>query len=364
MKKRIVFTVTNELLQDQRMNRICTSLANNGYNVTLVGRRLRTSWALTSKPFRQKRIYCFFTKGKLFYFEYNFRLFFYLLFQRFDILCGIDLDTILPTFLLSKIKRKPFVYDAHEYFTEMEEVVARPWIKKAWETVEKMIVPRVKYGYTVSENYASMFAQKYGVDFEIIRNATLLNSHEPVTGKKLEPYILYQGSVNVGRGLENLIEAMKDINCRLYICGKGDILEDLKKYSSRLNLDHKVIFYGFVEPEQLKKFTRNATLGITFFSKLGLSNYHSLANRFFDYLHSGVPQIAMSYPEYKRFNERFEVASLIGTLDTPAIVNAVNNLLNNPEYYYRLSNNCLEARKHFNWQIEEEKLLRFYEKIV
>ncbi len=361
--KKIIFTVTNELSQDQRMNRICTSLANAGYDVLLVGRELRTSKPLIEKPYKQKRLFCFFTNGKLFYAEYNFRLFIFLFFQNFDILCGIDLDTILPTYILAKIKRKPFVYDAHEYFTEMEEVVTRPFIKRAWKILEKMIVPGIKYGYTISEGYAEMFLKKYNVKFEIIRNATVLNNNEQQTANN-EQYILYQGSVNVGRGLENLVEAMLQIDCKLYVCGKGDILNDMIMLTKKLNLDNKITFFGFVEPEKLKEYTRNAALGITFFSNFGLSNYYSLANRFFDYLHSGVPQIAMSYPEYKNFNEKYEVAFLIDDLKTETIVSAVNKLLNDNECYNNLRDNCSEARKEFNWQNEEKKLLKFYENII
>ena len=82
--KRLVFTVTNDLNFDQRMIRICSSLANAGYDVLLVGRRQRKSMPLDVKMFRQKRLACFFEKGKAFYFEYNVRLFVYLLFKKGD----------------------------------------------------------------------------------------------------------------------------------------------------------------------------------------------------------------------------------------------------------------------------------------
>lgn len=371
--KRIIFTVTNDLSQDQRMNRICTTLCKAGYHVTLVGRKLRSSRPLHSQLFFQKRLFCVFTAGKLFYVEYNIRLFFYLLFKKFDILSGIDLDTILPAYIVSKIRNRPFVYDAHEYFTQMEEVVSRPLIQKAWERLEGLIVPRLKYAYTVSEGYVELFEKKYHVKFELIRNVTVLNERNspadirdnevrnPPSGKS---YILYQGSVNVGRGLENLVEAMQKIDCRLYVCGKGDILGDLKALSKKLGLEDKISFFGFVQPEKLKEYTENASVGITLFSNIGLSNHFSLANRFFDYLHSGVPQVAMSYPEYKNFNSKNEVALLVDDLNTETIVSAVNRLLNDSEYYNMLRRNCMVARKEFNWQNEEKKLLDFYSRIA
>ena len=110
---RIVCTVTNDLNYDQRMIRICTSLTGAGYEVLLVGRRKRNSLPLKEKSFKQKRLFCFFEKGKLFYAEYNIRLFFFLLFVKLDVICAIDLDTILPCLMISKLRSKKRVYDAH-----------------------------------------------------------------------------------------------------------------------------------------------------------------------------------------------------------------------------------------------------------
>ena len=56
--KRIIFTVTNDLTYDQRMHRICHSLAAHGYDVLLVGRKLSKSVPLTQQTFGQKRLTC------------------------------------------------------------------------------------------------------------------------------------------------------------------------------------------------------------------------------------------------------------------------------------------------------------------
>ena len=107
--KKLVFAVTNDLNYDQRMIRICTSLAQAGYSVTLIGRRFAKTPALAPRPFGQKRLFCFIRTGKLSYLEYNLRLFFYLLFKKADAVCAIDLDTILPFYYISKLKLIPRV---------------------------------------------------------------------------------------------------------------------------------------------------------------------------------------------------------------------------------------------------------------
>ncbi|MDB5283065.1 MAG: glycosyl transferase group 1, partial [Bacteroidota bacterium] len=140
--KRIILTVTNDLSYDQRMQKICRSLADGGYDVELVGRKRSFSIPLNEEPFHQTRLNCWFDKGKMFYLEFNLRLFFYLMFSSFDAACAIDLDTIAAVYLSGNLKGAKLAYDAHEYFTEVPEVVRRPAIKKAWLCVERTFVPK------------------------------------------------------------------------------------------------------------------------------------------------------------------------------------------------------------------------------
>jgi hypothetical protein len=71
----------------------------------------------------------------------------------------------------------------------------------------------------------------------------------------------------------------------------------------------------------------------------------------------------MDFEEYKRINEEYEVAVLINDLSISSVANSLHFLLNNKEVYLRLQKNCIRAREIFNWQNEEKKLIRFYEKL-
>lgn len=360
-KKKLFFTVTNDLSFDQRMIRICNSLAMEGYDVTLVGRKTSNSVPVINQKFRQIRLNCFFETGKLFYVEFNFRLLLFLLFNKMDLVCAIDLDTIVPCLLASKLKRIPQVYDAHELFCEMQEIVTRPAIYRIWKRVEKFCVPRFRLGYTVNQPIADEFSAMYAVHYDVIRSISVLRD-DPLPVKK-ENYILYQGSVNEGRSFDTLIPAMKNVNAKLFICGDGNYLTQTKNLVAANNLEDKVIFQGKIHPEQLLHFTRGAQIGLTLFEKTGFSNFLSLANRFFDYMHAGVPQICVNYPAYQEINNKYEIAVLINDLQPETISAACNLLLNDHALHERLSKNCLLARQEFNWQQEEKKLLAFYKKI-
>ncbi|HLF46724.1 MAG TPA: glycosyltransferase [Chitinophagaceae bacterium] len=356
--KKIIFTITNDISFDQRMHRICGSLAETGYNITLVGLKNKKSLPLIARKFNQKRIACFFKTGKLFYAEYNLRLFFYLLFKKSDCLCAIDLDTMLPVFFVSKLKGTKRVYDAHEYFTQLNEVICRPFIYKIWLWLEKKMVPRFKNGYTVCRSLATEFKKNFNADYEVIRNVPILNEL-PVTEKR-KNILLYQGAVNQGRGLEKLVAAMQNIEAELWICGDGNFINDMKTAVTENNVNEKVTFLGMLDPLELKKKTAAATIAINPFERKGLNQYLSLSNKFFDYIHAALPQITMNYPEYQEVNKEQEIAVLIDDLEPGTISNAVNKLLSDTILFNRLKNNCLLARQNHNWQLEEKKLITFY----
>ena len=362
--RHIVFTVVNDITTDQRMQRISESLVTAGYNVTLIGRELPHSKPLGNYPFSVYRMSLWFNTGKLFYIEYNLRLFYYLLRQSYDIYGAIDLDTILPHYLVSHIKCKPMTYDAHEYFAELPEIVNRPLVRWAWKTLERIIVPRLRHVYTINQTYADLFRQEYGINFAVVRNATVLRPLPELSTAPPVRYILYQGAVNVGRGVEEMIAAMPLIpDCMLYVCGKGDVYDQCVDKVKQMGLSDRVVFFGWVSPEQLRQYTQNAILGFTFFTQQGMSYYYSLANRFFDYIHSGVPQLCVDFPEYRHINQQYNIAVLLPDLQATTIAAAANKLLQNPDEYALLRQNCLIARQTLNWQTEEKTLLQVYRTI-
>ena len=359
------------------MQRICGSLAAAGYRVQLVGWQRPTSPPLTPQPYQQHRLRGWFQRGKLFYVEYNLRLFFYLLGQRAAAWCACDLDTALPVWLRARLGGQPFVYDAHELFTEVPEVVARPAVQRIWRWVEGFIVPRARLAYTVGPALARVFAQRYGRPFAVVRNVSRLRADEvlppapaacPGTTAPPAGYILYQGALNVGRGLEQLIDAMPQVAGRLVICGEGNLSAALRERAERLGLltsrahpGGKVEFRGFVLPEALREVTRHAAVGIMLLENIGLSYYYSLANKFFDYVHAGIPQVLIDFPEYRALNDQFDVAELVTDLEPATLAAALNRLLRDePARYQHLAENCRRAAPQLSWQHEEQGLLKLF----
>ena len=363
---RLLFAATTDLVHDQRMQRICGSLQNIGYQVELVGWARPTSGPLSAQNYRQHRLRGWFQTGKLFYLEYNLRLLLYLLRRRADACCAVDLDTALPVWLRARLGGQPLVYDAHELFTETPEVVGRPVVQRAWRWVEGFVVSRARLAYTVGPALARVFEERYGRPFAVVRNAA--RSGPPVAavpgGGGPGGYVLYQGVLNVGRGLEALLDAMPLVRGRLVLCGEGDCSAALRARAARLGLlaSGQVEFRGYLRPDALRAVTAQAAVGVMLLENRGLSYYYSLANKFFDYVHAGIPQVLIDFPEYRALNDAHDVADLVADLDPGALAVALNRLLpgGDAARAQQLAANCRLAAPHLSWDREEKVLVGLY----
>jgi glycosyltransferase involved in cell wall biosynthesis len=377
LRATIFFTVTNHLSHDQRMQRICGTLAAQGYGVVLVGRLTAQATPLRPLNFEQVRLPCRFQQGKLMYLHFNWLMYRYLQHRvrllrsqgQAVALCAIDLDTILPCLMVSKMLGLPRVYDAHELFTELTEVKARPAIARFWHGVEWLAVPRFKHGYTVNGFIADELGRRYGVNYAVVRNFPLAASTGVPACPTLPPlpagrFLLYQGAVNEGRSFETLIPALHSCSLPLVIAGEGNFMAQLRALIEANGLQQRVWLLGALDPATLRALTPRAFAGLTLFSASGLNQYYSLANRFFDYVQAGIPQICVNYPEYAALCNQNSPALLIPDTKPETIAEAVNKLCAHP-----LLENALRAAARQNaalwcWENEAPTLIKFWSAVL
>lgn len=356
--KKITVTTSNDLVTDQRMERICATLTDVGFEVEIVGRLLPNSFPINPKEYIQTRLNLIFKKGPLFYFELNFRLLFYLLFNKPDIVYSVGADTALAGVLVKKLTKLILIFDAHELFSEVPELLNEGKIKRIWQWIEKLIITKADIRITVSQSVANYYISKYKKPFEVIMN---ICRAKPIKIKtKGEKYILYQGALNKGRGLAELIEASKSMEIKIKIAGDGDIADKLRQQA----LDNiRVEFLGKLIPDELEEITVEAWLGYNLLEKQSLSYYYSLSNKTFDYIQAGIPQLMPDFPEYKKLNEEWGFGICVD-LSSDEIVRTVSQLLKDENLYAKLKGNAENALRVLTWEKEAVKLEKVFESLL
>ena len=364
-KKRIIVSVTNDLVSDNRVHKVCTSLVKMGFKVLLVGRKLPKSLPLKERACQTKRFRLLFIKGPLFYACFNFRLFLFLLFAKFDVLLSNDLDTLPANYLASKLKNKPLVYDSHEYFTEVPELVNRRRVQKIWEWLEKQMLPKLKYAYTVCDSIAEVYRQKYGTPFRVVRNFPMANQSKPalpLKPERNEKTVLYQGAINVHRGLEQAILAMKYLNnVRFVIAGDGDIKVQLEQLVQQEKLENKVKFLGRMPINELAKITPTADLGLSIEEDVGLNYRFALPNKLFDYIQAEVPVLVTNLPEMAAIVNRYQIGEITGSLEPEKLAAKINLALFDEAKRQKWKDNLKVAAGDLTWENEEKRLMEIYE---
>ena len=354
--KRIIVTVSNDLVTDQRVHKMCCTLIEMGYDLLLIGRKHGSQETLY-RDYATKRISMLFHQGFLFYAELNLRLFFLLLFTKKEMLFSNDLDTLIPNYFVAKLQRKELIFDSHELFSEIPELKHRKLIKQFWLTIERWILPKLTKVITVSDAIKKHYKYLYGIEAVVIRNLPLEKSvHQqsfpfPTENKNI---ILYQGAVNIGRGIELMLETIKLLdNCVLVIIGTGDIIEVLKQKVSSQRLENKVRFMGKVLPKDLKQFTPNATIGLSLEEDIGLNYRYALPNKLFDYIQAEVPVIVADLPEMKKLVETYQVGEILWERSPKSLAKLILKVISN-NYNIALQ----KAKRELTWTKEKDKLIR------
>jgi glycosyltransferase involved in cell wall biosynthesis len=360
-------SVINDLVTDQRVDKVSRTLQRMGFEVLLVGRRKHDSLSLTPRSYATHRMRLLFERGPFFYMEFNIRLFFYLLQHPADVLVANDLDTLLPNYLVHKIRRIPIVYDSHEYFTGVPELEGRPMVRKVWKSIERFIFPKLENIFTVNDSIAELYGKEYHKKLRVVRNVpektTMPARDRAALGLPGDKAILLmQGAgINIQRGAEEAVLAMRYLdNCLLLIIGDGDALPALKTMVAEYKLEQKVTFIPKQAFPSLMKYTVCADIGLTLDKDTNLNYRFSLPNKIFDYIRAGIPVLSSDLPEIRKVIEAYDIGRISPSHDPETLAKVVEDMLRDPERIAIWKENLIIAAEKLCWENEEHSLHDVY----
>lgn len=393
-KPRAIVCVTNDLTTDQRVDRTCHTLMDVGYDVVLVGRKLRESRPLQPRKYRTHRLRLLFRNGPLFYACYNIRILLFLLTHRSSLIVSNDLDA-LPGCYLAYIlrKRTTLIHDCHEYYRGVPELNGRETTKRIWKFIEDRIFPKLKLVTAVNDSVAGMYQDAYGVPITVIRNVPLRKEvsenhipekNHPTEGhhenelqkdhernfrdilgiQSNEKIILYQGALNVDRGLEEAILSMKYLktDARLVIAGTGDIAGKLAQLIQREGLGEQVILTGPIPFENLHALTKEADIGLSVEKNVSINYYYCLPNKFLDYIQANIPVLISPFPEMEKIRKHYDLGEVLESHEPEMMARQLDAMLGDPNKLELYKKNAIHAAAELNWENEEKKLIELIQK--
>lgn len=367
--KKVIISVVSDLVTDQRVNRAALTLHNQGMDVILIGRMLKKSLPLEERHYKMVRFKLWFEKGPLFYACYNIRLFLFLLFNKADIYLANDLDTLPANFVASRLKKIKLVYDSHEYFTEVPELVNRPFIRFIWLKFEQWIFPRLTDVMTVNDSIAGFYIAKYNVPVKTIRNLPfaadislpIVNRAEWGIPEKVNIFLFQGAGINIDRGAEESIDAISLVpGAVLVFIGGGDVIKKLKDKVVSKGLNEKVFFIPKQPLKELIRFTRMADIGLTLDKDNNLNYKYSLPNKLFDYIQAQLPILATDLPEVKKVIETYDIGLITSSFDSKNISSEMIEIISDESRLVRWKKNLNLAAAELCWEKEQFKFLELF----
>jgi glycosyltransferase involved in cell wall biosynthesis len=221
-----------------------------------------------------------------------------------------------------------------------------------WQTIEKSIIPRVKHSITVCDSIARYYDKKFGRKPTVIRNVPIpfVTPGIELEQSKETFRLIYIGALNVGRGIETMIQSLHSLeNTELHIVGTGDIEKELHQLVNTEGLQSNIKFYGRVDSTHLIGVARKAHLGLSLEENLGLNYYYALPNKLFTYIHANIPVVVSDFPEMSAIVNDYKIGKSITPANPKLLAETIETIKENKSQYLQWVQNTKLAAKELNW---------------
>lgn len=346
----------------------CCSLANAGYNVTLVAAgahdEVCNNVNIIGIPITSRgRLGRMFKTGRAVYKK--------ALEVNADIYHFHDPE-LLPYGLKLKQNGKKVIFDSHEFVAE--QIRTKPYIPKI---IRKPLSSLYKIFETYICNRLDAVIEVCTIDgkdyFEnrcgksvFIANDPIINDQVIVNHKSDGNLckVVHVGSLTYERGITYLAEAIKETSGTLILAGR--FASDMYKEEIEEICEDKLDYRGMLSIEEIPQLLNECGIGTCTLLDVGqYSHIDVLPTKIYEYMLASKPIVMSKFPYLVEFNNKYNIGICVDPANPKAIADALEYLITHPTQSKEMGENGHKAIiSKFNWKIQEVKLLNLYKELL
>ncbi len=293
-----------------------------------------------------------------------------LLVGRPSVIHAHDINTLPTAWAAAKLTGAPLVYDAHE-ISASREGYARVRGVVAW--LERKLMPCAVGIITTTVSRAKFFARVYGIERPLVLQNRPRQQSPLVSNRIREelglvqpwPIVVYQGGLQQGRGLEQLVRVAAMVPDAYFVFIGGGLLDaSLRSIAAELGLEDRVRFIPTVALAELPSYTASADIGVQPIENTCLNHYTTDSNKLFEYVQAGLPVVASDLPEIRRVVRANDLGLLVPEGDTEALAAALRSLVEDKAMREFYAGRSRTAAAVLNWEAQEGDLVALYERVL
>lgn len=273
-------------------------------------------------------------------------------------------------YFLSKKYKVPFIYDAHDFYSRIEESSDRPRMERRWydpfyKRIESLCIGHAAAVVTTSEGFARLQKQAFGTRSVVVRNCEDLRLAKEPSQDLRKQIGLFQndflivtiGQAKKGMAIGESLKAVATLPAHVHLALLGKYYEQYSDDIRQLRLESRVHLIRPVRPFEVISFVKAADASLMPYYARSVNYENFLPNGFFQSIAAELPILYPELPEIKKIAEYYRVGIPIDPKSPEMIREAILTLMGNAQLRLVFRKNLIRASKELNWE-KEEGILR------
>lgn len=335
----------------------CSYLAENGYEVTLIGRG-KEDYTFTKNGVNCIALRMNYGRMKRFLLGPS-KALKQALKVNADVYHLHDPELLLIARKLKK-KGKKIVFDSHEDYAQQIKcksyipVFLRSIVAKIYVMYESFVINHYLDGFVfpVAKKWS------YKIPLTVVGNEPMKTEFVcDISKNKIPRSLVYVGSLTQDRGISQLIEAAYLAHARVLLAGpiSSSYLEDLKKKKSF----SCVSYFGVLDKSEVGSIIQQAEIGVNALRAVGqYMDATNLSTKVGEFLGYGLPVIINDYPYGRNLIDKYKFGVCINPDDLSEYVTVINSLFSDSNKMHKMSENGKSfVQNYFTWENNSGKNL-------